>query len=213
MTIPLKFTSKVSIVPQATSMRKDFRLWVGVVLIISASLLGGKLFNQASHRVPAAVVISSLGKGSIIRSSDVQLINVAVPNDVQIVTTLEQVVGMTTTQDLSAGSLLNPSSLSTESDGSLRSISIPIKAGHLPAVMYGSLVDIWFTPGLDGAQVPGPSQLLAANVIVGSVPELQDSSLDTAITVRISEQSVAPVMQALRDGSIDIAIVDGMSND
>jgi hypothetical protein len=79
--------------------------------------------------------------------------------------------------------------------------------------MYGSLVDIWFTPGLDGAQVPGPSQLLAANVIVGSVPELQDSSLDTAITVRISEQSVAPVMQALRDGSIDIAIVDGMSND
>jgi hypothetical protein len=212
MAIPLRLTPPTTIKSPLMASRKDFRLWLGVALILTASLIGGKVFSAASHRTPAVVLTHDLAAGSTIRASDVQLMNVALPNGIASITSIDGLIGKVATRDLIGGSLLNPLAVSETSNAALRSVSVPIKAGHLPLLSYGARVDVWFTPSIDGAIAPGPSTLIAENVLVEAVPDLMDNSIDSAITLRISDQVVVQIMQALRDGSIDIAVVDGARN-
>lgn len=207
MAIAFRVSPRIKPAAKVSRSRKDIRLWLGVVLIIFASFIGGKLFTSASHRTPAVVISHDLSAGSLINESDVHLVNVSLPTGVDSITDLSDVVGKYAAHDLIGGSVVHPAGVSETADSSLRAVSVPIKAGHLPALAYGSNVDVWFTPSLDGAIAPGPSQLLASNVLVEAVPELIDSSVDAAITLRVSELAVAQLMQAMRDGSIDIAVV------
>ena len=212
MTISMRIPSRGNIALPKPAAAKDFRLWVGVFLILAASIFGGKIFASASHRMPAVVVTHNLVAGSAIQAGDVQIMNVAVPAGVAMTSAIDDVVGKYVTQDVAPGSLLNPLTINENGDSSLRSISVPIKAGHLPEITYGTRVDVWFTPSLDGAVAPGPASLLAADVVVQEVPQVLDSSVDNAITLRVSDQVVALIVQALRDGTIDIAVIGGQSH-
>lgn len=207
MAMTLRASPRIKMGARVSRSRKDIRLWLGVVLIIFSSLIGGQLFTSASHRTPAVVMSNDLSAGALINSSDVRLVNVALPSGVESVADLGDVVGKYAAHDLIGGSVVHPAGVSENVDLSLRAVSVPIKAGHLPALAYGSSVDVWFTPSLDGAIAPGPSQLLASNVLVDAVPEMIDSSIDAAITLRVPDAVVAQIMQAMRDGSIDIAVV------
>lgn len=212
MTIPFRITSGSQFALTKPSTTKDVRLWIGVVLILLASITGGKVLASASHRIPAVVVIRDLTAGSLVTASDIQIMNVAIPTGINAVSTIEDVVGKYVTQDIAQGSLLNPHIVDTNADPTLRTISVPIKAGHLPNVATGARVDVWFTPSMDGAAAPGPASLLASNVAVQSVPEIFDSAIDTAIALRVDEDVVALLVQALRDGTVDIAVIEAGTN-
>lgn len=212
MAIPFRITSGSRLTNSQSSATKDIRLWIGVVLILVSSLAGGKVMASASHRTPAVVVTHDLAAGTLIAASDVQIMNVAIPASINVTPAIEDVIGMYVSHDVAKGSLLNPLVLSSDADPTLRTVSVPIKAGHLPNLTYGARVDVWFTPSMDGALAPGPASLLAANVAVQSVPEIFDSSIDTAISLRVTDDVVAQIVQALRDGSVDIAVIEAGEN-
>lgn len=207
MTIPLRLPTHGTLLRSKPAAAKDIRLWLGVLLILIASITGGKLFASANHRVPAVVVIHDLAAGSQVRSSDVQIMNVAVPQDVVTAGQIDAVVGKYLTHDIASGSLLNPSIVSAASDPRLRSVSVPIKAGHLPELSYGTRVDVWFTPSMDGAVAPGPATLLASDVVIQAVPQVFDSAVDMAITLQVEDEEVPLIVQAMRDGTLDIAVI------
>lgn len=183
---------------------KDIRLWLGFIFVLTSVLLTQNLLAKATARTQAVIIQNEIPAGSPIRSADLALVNVVLPEGVKTIPTLAQADGMRATRDLFAGDILTTDSIADDADKSLRLVSVPIRAGHLPNLDFGQLVDVWMTPSIDGMALPGPAQLLISQAIINMIPDGIDPTLDTAVTLLIPSNQVQVLVQAMRDGVIDI---------
>ena len=136
---------------------QDPRLWLGILFIVAAMIIGQLVVTSASVRVPAVALNSNIAQGALIQESDVALVQVSVPNVENLISVPSDVVGKVATTDLFAGDLVSVHSISNGFASDARNVSVPIRAGHLPQVSPGEKVDIWMTPSLDGVALPGPA--------------------------------------------------------
>ena len=183
---------------------KDIRLWLGFIFVLTSVLLTQNLLAKATARTQAVIIQNEIPAGSPIRSADLALVNVVLPEGVKTIPTLAQADGMRATRDLFVGDILTTDSIADDADKSLRLVSVPIRAGHLPNLDFGQLVDVWMTPSIDGMALPGPAQLLISQAIINMIPDGIDPTLDTAVTLLIPSNQVQVLVQAMRDGVIDI---------
>ena len=183
---------------------KDVRLWLGFIFVLTSVLLTQNLLAKATARTQAVIIQNEIPAGSPIRSADLALVNVVLPEGVKTIPTLAQADGMRATRDLFVGDILTTDSIADDADKSLRLVSVPIRAGHLPNLDFGQLVDVWMTPSIDGMALPGPAQLLISQAIINMIPDGIDPTLDTAVTLLIPSNQVQVLVQAMRDGVIDI---------
>ena len=186
---------------------QDPRLWLGILFIVAAMIIGQLVVTSASVRVPAVALNSNIAQGALIQESDVALVQVSVPNVENLISVPSDVVGKVATTDLFAGDLVSVHSLSNGFASDARNVSVPIRAGHLPQVSPGEKVDIWMTPSLDGVALPGPASLIISNAVIAAAPEFIDAGMDTSVTVLISQDQVQVLVQAMRDGVIDLVAI------
>ena len=199
----MKRVSRVKPVKPKRSI-KDIRLWLGFIFVLTSVLLTQNLLAKATARTQAVIIQNEIPAGSPIRSADLALVNVVLPEGVKTISTLSQADGMRATRDLFVGDILTTDSIADDADKSLRLVSVPIRAGHLPNLDFGQLVDVWMTPSIDGMALPGPAQLLISQAIINMIPDDIDPTLDTAVTLLIPSNQVQVLVQAMRDGVIDI---------
>ena len=190
-----------------TSKKRDWRLWTGIALIASSLVITTNLISHAGARTNALRLSHDVLAGSTLTDADLSLVQVALPTDVTYLQSVASAVGLKATHDLFAGDLLRANATTQTISTVFRALSIPIRAGHLPALHHGSFVDVWVTPSTQGLAIPGPPQLVVSRVAVDSVPDGVDANTDTAITISIPHDDVPRVMTALRDGTIDLAVV------
>ena len=183
---------------------KDIRLWLGIIFVITSVLLAQGLFAKAAIRQSAVLVNRSVPVGSALTQNDVQLVEVLVPDSIEVISQVDQAIGKVVTRDLFSGDLLTKNSIADRFRSDLRLISVPIKAGHLPLLQAGQLIDVWVTPSTDGMALPGPATLVISQATIEQVPDLVDPTLDTAVTLLVNVASVQPLVQAMRDGVIDL---------
>lgn len=183
---------------------RDFRLWLGVLFIAISIVLTQNVLNRATARSQAVIVTNEIPAGSVISQDNLKTVNVVLPQQVKAVTDFAQAVGTTATRDLFIGDVLTTDSLSSKTNLNVRLVSVPIRAGHLPKLDTGQLVDIWMTPSTDGMALPGPAQLLISQAAISDIPEGIDPTLDTAVTLLIPNTQVQVLVQAMRDGVIDV---------
>jgi hypothetical protein len=155
---------------------------------------------------------SNIAQGAVIRESDVSPVQVSVPTSENLISIPSDVVGKVASTDLFAGDLMSIYSISNGYSSDARSVSVPIRAGHLPQVNPGEKVDIWMTPTLDGIALPGPASLIIPNAVIASAPEFVDAGMDTSVTVLISKNQVQILVQAMRDGLIDLVAIPVAGN-
>jgi hypothetical protein len=186
---------------------QDPRLWLGILFIVAAMIIGQLVVTSASVRVPAVALNSNIAQGALIQESDVALVQVSVPNVKNLISVPSDVVGKVATTDLFAGDLVSVHSISNGFASDARNVSVPIRAGHLPQVSPGEKVDIWMTPSLDGVALPGPASLIISNAVIAAAPEFIDAGMDTSVTVLISQDQVQVLVQAMRDGVIDLVAI------
>ena len=186
---------------------QDPRLWLGILFIVAAMIIGQLVVTSASVRVPAVALNSNIAQGALIQESDVALVQVSVPNVENLISVPSDVVGKVATTDLFAGDLVSVHSISNGFASDARHVSVPIRAGHLPQVSPGEKVDIWMTPSLDGVALPGPASLIISNAVIAAAPEFIDAGMDTSVTVLISQDQVQVLVQAMRDGVIDLVAI------
>jgi hypothetical protein len=209
MAIPIR----VGQVGQSKSLVKtnrksqDPRLWLGIAFIVAAMIIGHLVISSASARVPAVTLNSNIAQGALIRESDVSSVQVSVPSTENLITIPSEVVGKIASTDLVAGDLVSTHSISNEFASDARTVSVPIRAGHLPQVKPGEKVDVWMTPSLDGVALPGPASLIIPNAVIANAPEFIDAGMDTSVTVLISQDQVQVLVQAMRDGVIDLVSI------
>lgn len=183
---------------------RDFRLWLGVLFIAISIVLTQNVLNKATARSQAVIVTNEIPSGSVISQDDLKIVNVVLPQQVKAISDLTEAVGTTATRDLFIGDVLTSDSLSSKTNLNVRLVSVPIRAGHLPKLDAGQLVDIWMTPSTDGMALPGPAQLLISQAAISDIPEGIDPTLDTAVTLLIPNTQVQVLVQAMRDGVIDV---------
>ena len=194
-------------VAKANRKSQDPRLWLGILFILAAMIIGQFVISSASARVSAVTLNSNIAQGSLIRESDVTAVQVSVPNVENLISLPSDVVGKVATTDLFAGDLISVHSISNSFASDARNVSVPIRAGHLPQVSPGEKVDIWMTPSLDGVALPGPASLIIPNAVIAAAPEFIDAGMDTSVTVLISQEQVQVLVQAMRDGVIDLVAI------
>jgi hypothetical protein len=204
---PSKSISKVN------RKSQDPRLWLGIAFIVAAMIIGQLVISSASARVSAVTLNANIAQGSLIRESDVAAVQVSVPSAENLISVPSEVIGKVATTDLFAGDLINVHSISNGFASDARNVSVPIRAGHLPQVSPGEKVDIWMTPSLDGVALPGPASLIIPNAVIAAAPEFIDAGMDTSVTVLISEDQVQVLVQAMRDGVIDLVAIPVTGNE
>ncbi len=186
---------------------QDPRLWLGILFVLAAMIIGQLVVSGASARVSAVTLNANIAQGSLIRESDVSSVEVSVPATQNLISFPSEVVGKVARTDLFAGDLLSVYSISNGFAPDARTVSVPIRAGHLPQVNPGAKVDIWMTPSLDGVALPGPATLIIPNAVIATAPDFVDVGMDTSVTVLISQNQVQVLVQAMRDGVIDLVAI------
>jgi hypothetical protein len=190
----------------------DPRLWLGIFFIFVAMIIGQIVVSNASARVPAVTLNSNIAKGALIQEGDVSVATVSVPFAQNLISVPGDAVGSIASTDLFAGDLVSVNSISSGFAIDARNVSVPIRAGHLPQVNPGEKVDIWMTPSLDGVALPGPATLIIPNAVIAAAPEYIDAGMDTSVTVLISQDQVQALVQAMRDGVIDLVAIPMTGN-
>jgi hypothetical protein len=194
-------------IAKANRKSQDPRLWLGILFIFAAMSIGQLVISSASARVPAVTLNANVAEGALIRESDVTSVQVSVPVFENLISMPNEVVGMVAATDLFAGDLVSVHSISNSFATDARNVSVPVRAGHLPQVRPGEKVDIWMTPSLDGVALPGPASLIIPNAVIAAAPEFVDAGMDTSVTVLISQDQVQVLVQAMRDGVIDLVAI------
>ena len=203
MKFKLSKTSSATKVRSSRSI-KDFRLWIGLIFILISIFLSQTIVAKATARSQIIVMVNEVPAGSEITENDLTVEEAVLPDSVKSVAAKNKVIGMIALRDLKAGDILTSESVSNRIRTELRMVSVPIKAGHLPNLESGQLVDVWVTPSTDGMALPGPAQLVINEATISAVPGLIDPAMDTAVTLLINQSNVAALVQALRDGVIDL---------
>ena len=203
MKFKLNKTSSATKVHSSRSI-KDFRLWIGLIFILISIFLSQTIVAKATARSQIIVMVNEVPAGSEITENDLTVEEAVLPDSVKSVAAKNKVIGMIALRDLKAGDILTSESVSNRIRTELRMVSVPIKAGHLPNLESGQLVDVWVTPSTDGMALPGPAQLVINEATISAVPGLIDPAMDTAVTLLINQSNVAALVQALRDGVIDL---------
>lgn len=209
MAIPIRVPHSAQSKPVAKANRKtqDPRLWLGILFMIAAMIVGQLVVSGASARVPAVTINSNIAQGALIRDTDVSSVQVSVPSMENLISVPSEVIGKVASRDLFAGDLISVHSISTGFAADARNVSVPIRAGHLPQVKPGEKVDIWMTPSVDGVALPGPASLIIPSAVIAAAPEFIDAGMDTSVTVLISQDQVQVLVQAMRDGVIDLVAI------
>ena len=209
MAIPIRIgqVGHSKTVTKANRKTQDPRLWLGILFIVAAMIIGQLVVSGASARVSAVALNANIAQGALIREGDVSSVQVAVPSTENLVSVPSEVVGKIASTDLFAGDLVSVHSISNGFASDARTVSVPIRAGHLPQVSPGEKVDVWMTPSLDGVALPGPANLIIPNAVIAADPEFIDAGMDTSVTVLISQDQVQVLVQAMRDGVIYLVAI------
>lgn len=166
-----------------------------------------RLVSTAGARTYSVALRHDITAGQQLTLEDLEVVRVALPDSQNYVSSIDSALGMTTVRAMSAGELIPVSLNATGSSSNLRSVSLPIRAGHFPALEIGDLVDIWSTPSTEGIQVPGPPSLLSKAASVADLPADIDPNSDSALTVLLPKNEIAKIIAALRDGQIDVVVL------
>ena len=212
MAIPFRIQAQNSAGPVllpnvSRKVKRDFRLWAGIGLLLISILTISHLISAAGARTFAVALSHDVGAGKKLTIDDLELVRVALPNVETYFSSIESAVGSATVADMSAGELVPSALRQANTSANLRRVSLPIRAGHLPALFAGDRVDIWSTPSTEGMQVPGPPVLIVENASVAESPAEYDPNSDTALSVLLPRAEVAKVLNALRDGLIDVVVL------
>jgi hypothetical protein len=195
---------------QSSSWR-DPRLWLGIVLVVASITSANWYVNRIGQRTFVVVAAHSLARGTAIAATDLRLVPMAIPSDVNVVTNADKVIGEVVARDVATNEIFTSETVAGIDSRATRVLSIPIRAGRLPHLEHGQTVDVWVTPSSESGNLPGPSELIVASAVVVAAPDALDAVSDSAVSLAVSDVAVGAVLAAMRDGVVDVVAVGQMA--
>jgi hypothetical protein len=199
--------------PPATRQRLpswlDFRLVVGVLLLLGSAVVGARLIGAADRSVEVWAARAELAAGTTLRAEDVVVVRARLFDAAgRYLAAGQSPDGRTLNRDIGSGELLPRAALGRSPAGSL--VSIPVGAQHAPeSLRAGQRIDVYATPtGRSDARqtvrvlaaIPVQDVRRGGGGVLAGEPAL-------VVVVRVPTEAAAAVVQALRTADIDITVV------
>ncbi len=208
----------------ATPSWLDGRLVLGVLLVLVSVVVGARVLATADRSQQVWVATRDLAPGSTLAPGDLQRGRVRLfgASDRYLVAVGAVPVGYVLAQGVGTAELLPRRSLLSPGQAagrSLREVSVPVEAGHLPDdLQSGQQVDVYVTPGTGtgtgaaaGAGVGGAA---GTRLVLSGVPVLlrpRDTAITatrvSAVVLSVGGSDAAVLVAALQEGKVDLVRV------
>ena len=182
----------------------DIRFLIGIALVILSIAGVWLIVSSARQTSPILQADRTIAQGEVLVSDDFRVVEVSLgtaapeylaPQDLQ--------PGMVAARTLSDGELL--SAAATGDAQSLRTTSIMVESsvGIPESVTGGTAVELWFAPPVADGEGFGAPRILVADVVVGSIPEVDGMLAQRSATLElvIDRADVADVLAAITSGA------------
>ena len=190
--------------------RNTGRIALGAVVLVLSALGAVTLFSSAADRTTVVAVARDVPPGAEITEADLREVSISAGNGLQVVPVdaADEVIGRTAPAGLTAGSLLNPDSLS---DGPVLPegtvlVGAVLKDGQFPVgLTIGDSVEIveTTTPDVTGAGEP-------VSRGTGTVTDLADSvdgQSARSASIAVSADDAAAISSAGASGRVSLVVV------
>lgn len=183
---------------------RDWRLLVGIVLVLAATALGARAVAAADTRVPVFVASTTINPGDRLTDANLRQVRVALGD------TSANYLGAANglpaeryaVRELRAGDLVPNSAVGTSGQVDVQPVVIKVNSDTAAALEVGSVVDLWVSARdpSTSAEKYQPAARLLQRVTVASVPgdnsRFVASSTSAAVGVSVPTGDVGRVIAA-----------------
>ena len=206
--------------PQATRLQrpswKDWRLLVGVLLVLLAVVLGGRVVAAADDTTPVFVAAKPLVPGQPVTDEDLEVVRVHLDDVAQtyVDATHSLPGGTYVLRPVREGELVPGSALGGKGRVRVKTLTVPVDPAAAQVLQAGSVVDVWVNGKRreTGSEAYGtPHQVLDAAVVAG-VPDSKKllGSATTSVQVVVPDEQVEVLIAAVdREDRITLVPVAG----
>jgi hypothetical protein len=192
----------------------DWRMLLGLLLVLVAVVGGARVFAAAQRRTDVWAAEHALVPGERIAPGDLDVERVRLGTDSARYAAAVGAapVGYLVTRYIGAGELLPVGALSADPPtSSSRLVTVPVQAGHLPPDLnHGAVVDVYVTAKSATGSVGAPT-LVVSGVTVqsrsGGGAFAEQAQL--AVVLVVPTNDVPALVRAVESGSIDLVEVPG----
>jgi len=184
----------------------DFRLWLGLTLVVGAMFAGAHLLSSDGDDVTVWQATRDLPGGAVI--ADLRPVTVSLGDAGDDYLTADEAVTGRMLWPVAAGELVPRRAVVADDLAGSRLVTVPVDPLRLPPdLMPGDRVDVWSTPG-DRADVVLLPQLIVPGVTVASLSEdTVGIGGEIAVVLTLAEADVSDVVAASRGGRLDLVSV------
>jgi hypothetical protein len=197
-------------------LRQRRRGWFAgsIALLALAALTNVYLFQSASDRVPAVVVVRDVPIGQEITSADLGTTRIPAASGVRMVpgSQLPEVVGNRAAVDLRQGSLLTPSQLTgdvTPRPGQAL-VTVAVKPSQLPprGLTPGTPVSVIATPGAQGQEGTGGGAAVLTRDVPAIVDQVAGPDVEgfRSISLIVAQADAAAVARQASTGRVAVIV-------
>ncbi len=191
----------------------DWRILVGIVLVVGAVVLGARVIGASSRLTPVWAAATDLAAGKVITAADLRSVDVNLGDSRDLYVPADEgprLLGHQLTQSLNAGQLV-PAAAVTAPTGN-RVIVVNVDADQLPdGVAAGSKIDLYLTtPGAAGAAAT--TRLLSEGLTVQTVVAPASGGLSGAtsesykLSLLLDRSTAQSLTQLLPTGQIRVVL-------
>lgn len=195
--------------------RMDYRVLVGIGIVVASSAVGALLFSGATATLPVYVAASTISAGQKISEEDVRVSDVQIGTSsaqyVQIGSFPKDAVAQTTIRE---GELIPVNSLSSTLNLKNTRVVVPVISEISSEVTPGSLVEIWSSFETDQGFFSTPEVIVpkAEVVKVNKQSGLAISSGPQSVELIVPRDKIAVVLEAQANSDVISILPVGASS-
>ncbi|WP_404475540.1 SAF domain-containing protein [Microbacterium aerolatum] len=182
----------------------DIRFLIGIALVI-LSIAGVWLIVSSSRETtPVLQANRTITQGEALASDDFQVVEVSLGAVVDgYLAPQDLVAGMIAARTVESGELLPAVATADAQSGRTTNIVVDSSVGIPEKVESGTPVELWYAPRLEDDGEFDVPRILAADVVVASIPETDGmlAQRSAAVEIVIDRADVADVLAAITSGA------------
>lgn len=179
------------------------RRGVGVGLIGLSVALGMYTVERADQRVDVIVAAQNISAGVRIQQDDLSSMPMHLGSSLsRYFTSAAPLIGQIAQRDFRVGELLTRHQ---NSDRIERVVALPVRIQHLPNIVRGDRIDIWWTR-ISNGEIVGLPRIVAERLVVVAADNVQRNSMAGSIFVSVQPEQVLPLIQAIESGVISVIL-------
>lgn len=182
----------------------DIRFLIGIALVVLSVLGVWMIVSTARETTPVLQADRTIAQGEALASDDFRVVEVSLGAVMDgYLAPQDLVAGMVAARTVEDGELLPATAAADAQSSRTTNIVVESSVGIPARIDVGTAVELWYSPPLDENGAFDAPRILAADVVVASIPEQEGmlAQRSAAVELVIDRADVADVLAAITGGA------------